>query len=83
MNPLFELRERSQHFYEDFPRGRYPEVEAKPNAGGNFRRFPLRVGIDSDLGWNSRFFLSHRSPCPKKGKAIYLDNLYGHLSGQR
>ena len=83
MNHLFELRELSQHFYEDFPRERYREVEAKPNVGGNFRRFPLRVGIDSDLGWNSRFFLSHRSPCPKKGKAIYLDNLYGHLSRQR
>ena len=49
MKQLFELRELSQHFYEAFPRGRYPEVEAKPNAGGNFRRFPLRVGIDSDL----------------------------------
>ena len=83
MNPLFGLRELSQHFYEDFPHERYTEVEAKPNAGGNFRRFPLRVGIDSDLRWNRRFFLSHRSPCPKKGKAIYLDNLYGHLSGQR
>ena len=49
MNHLFELRELSQHFYEDFPRERYREVEAKPNVGGNFRRFPLRVGIDSDL----------------------------------
>ena len=83
MNHLFELRELSQHFYEDFPRERYREVEAKPNVGGNFRRFPLRVGIDSDLRWDRRFFLLHRSSCPKKGKAIYLDNLYGHLSRQR
>ena len=83
MNPLFELGELSQHFYEVFPHERYTEAEAKPNAGGKFRRFPLRVGIDSDLRWNRRFFLLHRSSCPKKGKAIYLDNLYGHLSGQR
>ena len=72
MNPLFELYELSQRLFEDFSHERYPEVEAMPNAGGNFRRFPLRVGIDSDFRWNSRFFLSHRSPCPKKGKAIYL-----------
>lgn len=54
MKQLFELRELSQHFYEDFPRGRYPEVEAKPSRpcavlliriSGILFGIPLRTNI--------------------------------------